>query len=97
MWAYLQGFGVGAGLIIAIGAQNAFVLSQGVRRHHPIQTALICSISDAVLIFLGVTGVGAFIAINPVAAQWMTVLPHFFCSFTAGAPSARPSLTKVCN
>lgn len=78
MWPYLQGFGVGAGLIIAIGAQNAFVLSQGVRRHYPVQTALVCSISDAILILLGVTGVGAFIALNPFFAQWATGLAALF-------------------
>lgn len=78
MWAYLQGFGVGAGLIIAIGAQNAFVLSQGVKKHYPLQTALICSISDALLILLGVSGIGAFVALNPVAAQWMTGFAALF-------------------
>jgi len=81
MFAYLQGFGVGAGLIIAIGAQNAFVLSQGVRRHYPLQTAFICSISDALLILLGVTGVGAFIAVNPLAAQWTTAFAALFLLF----------------
>lgn len=81
MWAYLQGFAVGGGLIIAIGAQNAFVLSQGVRRHYPIQTALVCSISDALLILLGVTGVGAVVALNPVYAQWATGLAALFLLF----------------
>ncbi len=81
MWPFLQGFGVGGGLIIAIGAQNAFVLSQGVRRHYPIQTALVCSISDALLILLGITGVGAFIAVNPAAAQWATGFAALFLLF----------------
>lgn len=81
MIPYFQGFGVGAGLIIAIGAQNAFVLSQGVKRHYPLQTALVCGFSDAILILLGITGVGAFIAINPVAAQWMTLFAAIFLLF----------------
>ena len=64
--AYLQGAGIGLGLITAIGAQNAFVLSQGVRRNHHIAIALICSLCDAVLIGLGVAGVGTAFAGHPV-------------------------------
>lgn len=52
------GFGLGLSLIIAIGAQNLFVLRQGLRREHVIVVAAICAISDAVLIALGVSGVG---------------------------------------
>jgi len=59
---FLKGFGAGSGLIIAIGAQNAFVLSQGVRRNHYIIIPLICAVCDALLIILGVTGMGTLIA-----------------------------------
>ena len=59
---FLKGFGVGSGLIIAIGAQNAFVLSHGVRKNHYIIIPLICAICDALLIALGVTGMGTIIA-----------------------------------
>ncbi len=69
MWTFFQGFGVGGGLIIAIGAQNAFVLSHGVRRNHPVQTALVCSLCDASLILIGISGVGALIATQPQLAQ----------------------------
>ena len=61
---FLKGFGVGSGLIIAIGAQNAFVLSQGVKTDHYIIIPLICAICDALLIILGVTGMGTLIASN---------------------------------
>jgi L-lysine exporter family protein LysE/ArgO len=81
MLSYFQGVGVGAGLIIAIGAQNAFVLSQGIRRHYPVQTAFVCSISDALLILLGITGVGSFLAINPRIAQWATGFAILFLLF----------------
>ena len=54
----LAGFGLGFSLIIAIGAQNLFVLRQGLRREHVVLVAAICAISDAVLIALGVSGVG---------------------------------------
>lgn len=59
---FLKGFGTGSGLIIAIGAQNAFVLSQGVKRNHYILIPFICAVCDALLIALGVTGVGTLIA-----------------------------------
>lgn len=69
----LQGFGLGAGLIIAIGAQNAFVLRQGLTRSYVFVTALICTLCDATLIILGVAGVGTLIARNPgltLVARW---------------------------
>jgi L-lysine exporter family protein LysE/ArgO len=54
----LAGLGLGFSLIIAIGAQNLFVLRQGLRREHVVLVAAICAISDAILIALGVSGVG---------------------------------------
>ncbi len=61
---FFKGFVTGASLIIAIGAQNAFVLSQGIKRHHYIMIPLVCTLCDAALIFLGITGAGALIASN---------------------------------
>lgn len=54
----LAGLGLGLSLIVAIGAQNAFVLRQGLRREHIVAVILICAISDAALIALGVAGAG---------------------------------------
>ena len=54
----LAGLGLGLSLIVAIGAQNLFVLRQGIRREHVFLVAAICAVSDAVLILLGVSGVG---------------------------------------
>jgi L-lysine exporter family protein LysE/ArgO len=54
----LAGFGLGLSLIVAIGAQNLFVLRQGIRREHVFLVAAICAVSDAVLIVLGVSGIG---------------------------------------
>jgi len=61
-WVLLQGFLTGAGLIIAIGAQNAFLLAQGIRRRFHWQIALLCMTIDAVLITAGVIGVGLLIS-----------------------------------
>lgn len=59
MTAYLAGLGLGLSLIVAIGAQNAFVLRQGIRREHVFATVMICAVSDALLIAAGVAGFGA--------------------------------------
>lgn len=56
-----QGFTVGAGLIMAIGAQNAFVLKQGLKRNHLLLTALTCVACDSLLIILGVLGIGLIV------------------------------------
>ncbi len=61
------GFGTGLSLIVAIGAQNAFVLRQGIRRDALLAVVGICALSDAVLIALGVGGVGAVVVAWPAA------------------------------
>lgn len=65
----LQGFVLSAGLIIAIGAQNAYVLKQSLKRQHGLAAATICILCDAVLISVGVGGVGGFIAASPLLTQ----------------------------
>lgn len=61
----LAGVGLGFSLIVAIGAQNLFVLRQGIRREHVVLVASICAVSDAVLIALGVSGVGLVLQAVP--------------------------------
>jgi L-lysine exporter family protein LysE/ArgO len=58
--AFFMGFFLGLSLIVAIGAQNAFVLRQGILRQHVFSIALFCSVSDALLIIIGVTGISYF-------------------------------------
>lgn len=73
MTPFFQGFAMGGGLIVAIGAQNAFVLTQGVRRNHHLAVAGVCILCDALLIGLGVSGVGALVAASPMlgtGAAW---------------------------
>ncbi|MEV7992843.1 LysE/ArgO family amino acid transporter [Streptomyces sp. NPDC086077] len=65
--AAAAGFGTGLSLIVAIGAQNAFVLRQGVRREAVLAVVGICALSDAALIALGVGGVGAVVVAWPDA------------------------------
>jgi L-lysine exporter family protein LysE/ArgO len=61
----LQGFGLGAGLIIAIGAQNAYVLRQGIRREHVLLIATLCFLCDATLIAAGAAGFGRLVSSMP--------------------------------
>ena len=63
--ALIQGFLTSAALIIAIGAQNAFVLRCGLRREHVLAVVLVCALSDALLITLGVVGLGALVQRSP--------------------------------
>ena len=58
--AFLIGFFLGLSLIVAIGAQNAFVLRQGILRQHVFYIALFCSIADTLLIIVGITGISYF-------------------------------------
>lgn len=63
------GFVTGLSLIVAIGAQNAFVLRQGLRREYVLPVVLICAGADAALISAGVAGVGTLIAAYPAAVD----------------------------
>src|SRR5690242_13302191 len=61
----LLGFATGMTLIVAIGAQNAFVLRQGIRREHVLAVVTVCAASDLALIAAGVAGFGVLIAAYP--------------------------------
>ncbi|OHE68217.1 MAG: hypothetical protein A2413_13535 [Treponema sp. RIFOXYC1_FULL_61_9] len=67
MMIWLTGFGTGLGLIVAIGAQNVFVLTRGMRGDHPVAIPLACFLSDVVLMTLGVGGLGAAFASDRTA------------------------------
>jgi L-lysine exporter family protein LysE/ArgO len=69
--AYLAGLVAGAGLIIAIGAQNAFVLRQGLQRRHIGAVVLVCILADISLILLGVGGMGLAVKEHPGLLQWL--------------------------
>jgi L-lysine exporter family protein LysE/ArgO len=64
-----QGFGLGLGLIVAIGAQNAFVLRQGLKRSHVALVVILCTLCDSALITLGAVGVGSVVASSPVLSK----------------------------
>ena len=71
--AFVQGFATSAALIVAIGAQNTFVLRQGLAREHVLAVVLVCALSDVLLISLGVAGLGTLIQRSPallVLSRW---------------------------
>jgi L-lysine exporter family protein LysE/ArgO len=65
--AAIAGLGFGLSLIIAIGAQNAYVLRQGLRREHVLAVVAICALSDLALIGVGVAGLGSVVQLFPLA------------------------------
>ena len=72
------GFGFGLSLIIAIGAQNAYVLRQGLRREHVLAVVIVCAASDAILILVGVAGFGAVIGTMPCLLTTVRILGAVF-------------------
>lgn len=66
---FFTGLGSAASLIVAIGAQNAFVLRQGLRREHVLPIVVICVVSDALLIAAGVAGIGVLVKNAPIALE----------------------------
>ncbi len=92
--AYLAGFALSFSLILAIGAQNAFVLRQGLRRAHVGAVVAVCCLSEAVLIFAGVAGFGALAARAPWAIEAMRWAGAAFL-VAYGLRSLRAALTTT--
>jgi len=70
------GLVTGLTLIVAIGAQNAFVLRQGIAREHVVPVVAVCAVSDLVLIFVGVSGIGTVVERAPAVidvVRWLGV------------------------
>lgn len=91
--AYGRGLGLGASLIVAIGAQNAFVLRQGLKREGRLTVAAVCAGCDALLIGLGAAGFGSVIARLPWLTQgalWLGALFLFWYGLSAFRRALRP-------
>lgn len=108
--AAAAGFGTGLSLIVAIGAQNAFVLRQGIRREAVLPVVAICAASDAVLIACGVGGLGVLVTAWPAALTAIRAVGAAFLlcyallaarralrpsSLEAGGPSVRSGRRAV--
>lgn len=91
--ATLQGFLLGASLIVAIGAQNAYVLRLGLQRRHVLPAVAFCAAADALLIGLGVAGVGALVQASPSllsAVTWGGAAFLAWYAFDAARRALRP-------
>lgn len=82
IYAFTSGFFLGLSLILAIGAQNTFVLRQGLVREHIFSVSLFCAFSDAILIIIGILGISVFLEKSSpfianilylTAAIWLTI------------------------
>jgi L-lysine exporter family protein LysE/ArgO len=108
--SFTTGFAVSATLIVAIGAQNAFVLRQGIRREHVAAIVLFCVLADLVLIGAGVAGLAKLLGKAPVLTSTLTIAGAAFLlwygihamrramkpqSLQAGASGERLTLRQV--
>lgn len=83
---FIQGFVICFGLIVSIGAQNAFLLKQGILKQHIFWVALICFLGDVFLMTIGVLGLGTLIAELPMVSLIISILGAIFL-FTYGSRS----------
>lgn len=95
MHAALPGFLTGLSLIVAIGAQNAFLLRLGLTRVHILPAVAICAASDAALIALGISGLGAVVRGVPVALvvmKWVGVVYLLWYAIRSFRSAAHPAV-----
>ena len=90
-----SGFALGGSLIIAIGAQNAFILRKGLLRQHVFILCLISALSDALLIFVGISGMGAFVDENPFLLKFVAIGGGAFLLIYAFNAAHRAMKTEV--
>jgi L-lysine exporter family protein LysE/ArgO len=92
--AFLKGFGLGGGLIVAIGSQNAFLLRQALKREFVLTCIAICVVCDVVLIAAGVAGMGQLIVEAPVLLLWLKIAGAAFLGWY-GLRAARSALNPA--
>ena len=90
----LTGFAASLVLIVAIGAQNAFVLRQGLRREHVLPVVVVCAVSDLALITAGIAGLGAVVAAHPAVVtviRWAGAAFLIGYALTAARRAVKPA------
>jgi L-lysine exporter family protein LysE/ArgO len=93
----VAGFAASLVLIVAIGAQNAFVLRQGLRREHVLPVVVTCAVSDLMLIAAGIAGLGAVVTARPTAVtviRWAGAAFLFTYAALAAKRAWRPGTLK---
>ena len=78
-----KGFALSASLIVSIGAQNMFVLRQGLKREHVLPVVLFCAVADSVLVIAGVNGLGRLLAAVPGLSMALSLGGAAFLSWYA--------------
>jgi L-lysine exporter family protein LysE/ArgO len=94
----LAGFVASLVLIVAIGAQNAFVLRQGLRREHVLPVVVTCAVSDLALIAAGIAGLGAVVTARPTAVlaiRWVGAAFLLVYAALAAKRAWRPSALET--
>lgn len=89
--AFLKGMGLGGGLIVAIGSQNAYLLRQALKREFVLTCVAICILCDVVLICAGVAGMGSLITQAPALLFWLKIAGVVFLGWY-GLRAARSAL-----
>ena len=89
--AFLKGLGLGGGLIVAIGSQNAYLLRQALKREYVLTCIAICIVCDIALIGAGVAGMGGLISGAPALLFWIKLAGAGFL-FWYGLRAARSAL-----
>lgn len=89
--AFFKGMGLGGGLIIAIGSQNAYLLKQGLKRESVFACVLICVVCDVLLIGAGVAGMGELITGAPALLFWIKIAGALFLGWY-GVRAARSAM-----
>ncbi|MEO5933119.1 MAG: LysE/ArgO family amino acid transporter [Duganella sp.] len=92
--AFLKGLGLGGGLIVAIGSQNAYLLRQALKREYVLTCIVICIVCDIVLIGAGVAGMGELISGAPGLLFWIRLAGAGFLSWY-GLRAARSALNPA--
>lgn len=95
--AFSHGLVLSLGLIVAIGAQNAFVLRQGLRREHVLPVVAFCALADALLITAGVLGMAQVLGRQPVLAQILAVSGTAFLAWYGWQALQRARQTSQLN
>ncbi|MGE3871732.1 MAG: LysE/ArgO family amino acid transporter [Parvibaculaceae bacterium] len=94
----VTGFLLGASLIVAIGAQNAFILRQGLAREHVFVLVMICAFADALLITAGVAGIGTIVVQATTLVTAVTILGAIFLAAYASVAfyrATRPAAMRL--
>jgi len=98
--AFLAGFALGGSLIIAIGAQNAYILRMGLLRHHVFWLCLFCAVSDGLLIIAGIAGLGAVVSAQPQLLGAIALFGAVFLAayaLFAARRALKPNALKAAN